>query len=567
MRANSNVTRIKLNDPKGRYGRVMDPAGTNQSLAFAVDPDNPTIHAMTGYPMCIPRIDPALGVDKLCPVWNRPLSTGNSVSSPVAAAPNSIVPLPPRGQPLTKFVMDDFNEPPNVPGASPVAGVQDIPACGLVRSVQAGVNFAGTAPQTIQLGGGLNATDLASGVNDPVNNNLYMAGAVQHPCDPSQQAPFMVGDMVVYAGTLSDDGTAQSPRPFISAWMVQAMVGIFTKPCKYVDGTTGALLTVTDPVTGLPVPGTRAGTPAVVDPNNTACNLGSIISYQYQDDALVGMEGISADGILVEGQDRMRLRGFSTDPTRDVDIYAYVNHPGDGSDITLRGLARVVPERIPFSRWELFIQRDTCLRLRNICLQVNGKPGGVAPPPGDLAALPPIADNHQGIDFGAPRHFYSIITGAPAQRSARRRALRTAGGFVLRNKPLPGASPLPLNGLTLPAADPTGKCIDGTGPGAFDVNGLPIACQPTYANGLLAGQYWQPIGEYITVETIAFGDAPRPNNFECSDFLVYGQNVTTLFFSGTLPPLTPWPGGLTGPSNPGAPVCAPQLPPGAVPAG
>lgn len=58
-------TRVRLNDPTGRYGRIMSP-----DPRFTVDADNPTIMAGTGFPMCLPRS----GADPLCPQGNRPLA-------------------------------------------------------------------------------------------------------------------------------------------------------------------------------------------------------------------------------------------------------------------------------------------------------------------------------------------------------------------------------------------------------------------------------------------------------------------------------------------------------------
>jgi hypothetical protein len=60
--------RIRINTPHGRYG-VPDP---NADIRFTADEDNPTISARNGYPMCLPRINPATGTDSLCPSWNRP---------------------------------------------------------------------------------------------------------------------------------------------------------------------------------------------------------------------------------------------------------------------------------------------------------------------------------------------------------------------------------------------------------------------------------------------------------------------------------------------------------------
>jgi len=53
--------RIRINDPAvgltgtGRYGAAFTPDGR-----FTVDQDNPTIASITGFPMCIPRVDPAV---------------------------------------------------------------------------------------------------------------------------------------------------------------------------------------------------------------------------------------------------------------------------------------------------------------------------------------------------------------------------------------------------------------------------------------------------------------------------------------------------------------------------
>ena len=65
--SNTTGQRVQLNDPTGRYGRIVSP-----DKRFTVDADNPTIAAGTGFPMCIPRTDPAVADDPLCPQGNRP---------------------------------------------------------------------------------------------------------------------------------------------------------------------------------------------------------------------------------------------------------------------------------------------------------------------------------------------------------------------------------------------------------------------------------------------------------------------------------------------------------------
>jgi hypothetical protein len=67
--------RVRINDPFGRYGRTT----TTPDPRFTVDPDNPTIMAGTGYPMCLPRVtaDPNVAGaadDPACPKTQRPLA-------------------------------------------------------------------------------------------------------------------------------------------------------------------------------------------------------------------------------------------------------------------------------------------------------------------------------------------------------------------------------------------------------------------------------------------------------------------------------------------------------------
>jgi hypothetical protein len=62
-------TRVQINDPLGRFGKAH-----SADQRFSIDEDNPTIHSATGYPMCVPRFDPAIQPDNLCPQINRPRS-------------------------------------------------------------------------------------------------------------------------------------------------------------------------------------------------------------------------------------------------------------------------------------------------------------------------------------------------------------------------------------------------------------------------------------------------------------------------------------------------------------
>jgi hypothetical protein len=159
-------TRVRLNDPNilagtanadGRYGRAW-----SHDVRFRVDQDNPTVKSETGFPMCIPRSDPATTADPLCPQYNRPV---NGTPSPAAG----IVPV-------------------NGTGGS------------LFQSV-----FVMPAPTTTTAGA-------------PVPGSV-------NP-DPFLMAPFEVGDYVTVRGPIVTDAAGK----FISAYAVDANVGIFTAP-------------------------------------------------------------------------------------------------------------------------------------------------------------------------------------------------------------------------------------------------------------------------------------------------------------------------------------------------
>ncbi len=98
---------VQINDPNGRFGRAQSP-----DERFSVDDANPTVHAATGYPMCVPRTDPASGDDTLCPQRNRPKAAAgcrNFSQAGVSPLPVSGELTPPAtGQEYcSQFVMPD----------------------------------------------------------------------------------------------------------------------------------------------------------------------------------------------------------------------------------------------------------------------------------------------------------------------------------------------------------------------------------------------------------------------------------------------------------------------------
>jgi hypothetical protein len=158
---------LEINDPNGRFGRAQTPDDR-----FSVDDQNPTIHAGTGYPMCVPRsaTDPNAGGpdDALCPVKNRPKPVNGTCR--------------------------DFLQ----------AGVNPLPVSGNLSPPVAGAVYCGHFVM-----------------------NSVAARAATDP-DPRQQAPLEVGDYINYAGTLFK-GAAGQPD-YISAHTIEANVGIYTQP-------------------------------------------------------------------------------------------------------------------------------------------------------------------------------------------------------------------------------------------------------------------------------------------------------------------------------------------------
>jgi hypothetical protein len=220
---------VQINDPKGRFGRAQSP-----DPRFSVDDANPTIHAGTGYPMCVPRTDPTVagGDDPLCPQANRP----NLVPVTVNGA---IVPAVVGG--CRSFAAASIMPPTSGELTAPAAG-QAYCSQFLMKSV----------------------ADSTRTATDP---------------DPSQQAPFEVGDLIKFSGTLFP--AAGADPAYISAHTVEANIGIYTMP-----GTQPSYLAIGQFGVG------------TADPTT-----------------------ISINGLAVETADRIFLEAETTDAKTPVDIY------------------------------------------------------------------------------------------------------------------------------------------------------------------------------------------------------------------------------------------------------
>jgi hypothetical protein len=431
-------TRVKLNDPLGRYGKQRTEG--DQDPRLVVDDGNPTVFSATAYPMCIPRVAPP-AVDPVCPISNRPID-------------------PVTKRAMTRFIMDTVDRPPVIPGAAPLAGATDIPSC----------------------------------------RKGLILGVLGRDCDSRQQAPFMLGDFLSITSSFGQDGSPFNGGRYLSAWGVQALVGISTKPC----GIYG-INPIADPT------GAVAGTGLP----NSKCNPLVDISYMDWETGLVGTKGTSGppailEGALVETSDRLHMGGMTTDPTRLIEIYAI------DTASNLRWITDVTPLRVPYGRYEIFVQKDIVAHLP---IATTGGPI-------------PIVDNHLGVDFGAPRQLYVHMSNAQEifTRSHNVKPVPgVCGGLIFPGCP-------PLNGAPFPTAD---QLINPTTGKVYVI-----------ANGLVPSQYSAPSVQYFFPETVQIGDPQTPANFECLDFVVKGWQISTpalgsIGVTGT-GQLNPWPGGELG---------------------
>jgi hypothetical protein len=223
-----DMARIEINDPDGKYSQnnalrtLISPA---HDIRFSVDTENPTISAASGYPMCIPRTDPTVVDDPLCPMKNRPKPIGPTGCRTFAAAGVTS----PSGWELsgattstghcTAFVM-------KAPlGTAPVS-----------------------APAAISPSGG-------TVLNDSITVTAAQIATSALDADSRQQIPFVVGDFINYAGTqIVSDGSAATKT--ISAHTIQANVGAFTQP-----GSLPAYIWIEETIIGADAVAVGAGLP------------------------------------------------------------------------------------------------------------------------------------------------------------------------------------------------------------------------------------------------------------------------------------------------------------------
>lgn len=208
-------------------------------------------------------------------------------------------------------------------------------------------------------------------------------------------------------------------------------------------------------------------------------------AYVTVDVSLLGTGGLTVFG-AGEAAIRTRFEGMSTDETRTIHVYGVDMNPADGSTSD-RDYGTIVPDPGP----PLGAVRGRW-RLRPPCTVNVPTQKNCTPPPA-------------GTYLSPPREVRAVIEGLQQFNA------------------------------------------DGTVNPASQVPGTPNAT--TYANGIYAGQYHAPVGEYIFPENVPGSPVPE-NNFNTIEFLAFGGYTSV---SGVVAGvLNPWPSNVPAPAR----VCA-----------
>lgn len=476
VNSSAGLVRLILNDPFGRFGR---PRG-NTDVRFSVDDANPTIKASSGYPMCVPRLDPAVQDDPRCPQKNRPTANCRTF----AAA-----------------------------GFVPVGGdLSPTPVAGWCRAfvMKALTGYPGAATASLI---GIPGSAIA-GPDDP---------------DPRQQAPFVLGDFITWSGTLvrGKTGNLTTTTPD-TIWVhtIEANVGIYTQP-----STLPAYIAIGEFVVGVePQP---PGAVAIVGGETTdrlvleaaTTDIGSIVDVYFDDKGFSLPQGNTIGPLTsTVGGEYFRwltlesMTGTLTEQLAGTTPFIISAQPFGGGIQTqfvgpVPGRARIRANKAP-------------------AIDTTGQ------------ACPATAGSqHCSITQSPTRYVRAVLRSlcAPAATGAVGTNGATVGTTNIDNgtKDINGI-PKPdqfydINGTRpdLPHAGPrTSRNADRSLP--------PGSCLESaqFANGLFTGQYMAPVGEFIFQENTLNGAPILPSQVWQLGFAVYGEGGRP---GASSAPLTPQP--------------------------
>ncbi len=361
-RGGSKGARVRLNDVEGVYGKKnSERTDVPVDERFELDSGNSPVHAKTGYPVCIPRTDPAISDDPLCPKANRP------------------APSPANATLHMRFT------------------------CGTVAA----------------------APDVQA----------------HSACNPNLPAPLQVGDYVTYLGVLTVDPTVPAGgNPYIMAtYGLDAELGIYTSP-----GAEPVYVLIEEGLQG------TKGEPFRTDP-------------------------VFGD-IPQEETTRFRVVGFTTDPSRNVEIGIFNSGRPTFARHSFTGPGGLRPSNLAqLGRFRFTWPSKDAARAvrRDVFASVVGSPHDIVTPQGFLTSgsyEAPVAEYiyPEGTSFGWPgfatpvpvENFCFLTDTNPANQTVFETESESAPNVAIPAT-LEAMVPMPFSGHALSEPIAGGRACDG----------------------------------------------------------------------------------------------------------
>lgn len=519
-------TRLLIADPVGRYGRQQ----TVPDLRFSVDTANPTIKSgATGYPMCVPRFNPATRPDPQCPQTNRPSVPPGTVGG---------------CRTFTNVL------PGNVAGNAALVGFTAVAGGGVAATPGFRIGGADIAPApppgstfctsfVMPALAGYPGAVAAAALQASNVVALTATGALAVPGpDPREQVPFEVGDFIQWSGTLvranapvgsNVAGGTETTNSQDVIWVhtIDANVAIFTQPRTlpaYVGVGQLGIGTDPQPKTAAAIPGVEATAKIFLEANTS--DVGSIVDI-YHDDKGFGITPATTRPVAAGGNFIAPVPGGEyfrwMTPENMTGTLAF--------QAAVTGRLFWATSAQPFGggiETQYVGPQPGRARIRASSTPAIN-PGRICPSGGATGSLTVGADQGCAVT-NSPTRYVRV-----ALRSLCAPALNDNAGALfpatnLDNGVVAAGTPwIDINAPTVSIAGgpATAPQLPGVGPGLAVPGDTPTTglCveRAQFANGLFTGQYMAPMGEFIFPENTLAGTPVVPENMWNLGFLVYGE--------------------------------------------